>query len=473
MEQARRYLDAARGNWAVIFAVFVLVLFVVVPLGFLLVTSLKAGTPGNLGDWSLRNYGNAVASRGLVLEAFGNTIALATVGTLISLLLAGVFAWLVERTDMPFRNVAFTVLLLPIAMPSILFVLAWTVLLAPRTGLLNVPLRDGLGLVGVDLSEGPFNIYTLEGVIFLDSLRGVTTIFLMLIAAFRLFDSTLEEAARVSGAGTFETIRRVTIPLLIPAILAAAMYSFISSMDQFEAALVIDSVTSRFLFPLLFSQTIGSTWYWLVDLVGTVAFALSGAILGWRVGANLAGFFILSALPAVGGGMARDILLDRPIASLQGLQHIAIIGAISLCGYVAYRIHKEIAETRSIDPKFGFLFNVFDAAGLGSFTVTGIAVTISDPHQYSIAWAPFIGALTAAGGGIVRDALVRRRSAALFGELYIQISLLWGGILTIYVFLTPARIEPYQYSNPMWATVLAIILTRLIWLQRRERLFSL
>lgn len=256
MGLARRYLHTARGNWAVVAAVFVLVLIVVVPLTLLVVTSLKTGTPGRLGEWTLGNYQNAFLASSLVFEAFGNTIALATLGTLISLVLAGLFAWLVERTDMPFRNIAFTLLLLPIAVPSILFVLAWTVLLAPRTGLINVPLRDALQFLGVDLSEGPFNIYTLEGVIFLDSLRGVTTIFLMMIAAFRLFDSTLEEAAKVSGAGTFHTIRRITIPLLTPAILAAAMYSFISSMDQFEAALVAGLPGQVFLLPTLIYFTV-------------------------------------------------------------------------------------------------------------------------------------------------------------------------------------------------------------------------
>lgn len=255
MKWAIHYLQAARGNWAVIAAIFVLVLFVVVPLTFLLITSLREGTPGSLGDWTLDNYQDAFSTT-LVFDAFRNTIGVATLGTLISLVLAGVFAWLVERTDMPFRNLAFTILLLPIAIPSILFVLAWTVLLAPRTGLLNVPLRDLMQVLGVNLSEGPFDIYTLGGVIFLDSMRGVTTIFLMLIAAFRLFDSTLEEAGKVSGAGTFEIIRRITLPLLAPAILAAATYSFISSMDQFEAALVAGLPGQVFLLPTLIYFTV-------------------------------------------------------------------------------------------------------------------------------------------------------------------------------------------------------------------------
>ena len=246
-----------------------------------------------------------------------------------------------------------------------------------------------------------------------------------------------------------------------------------ASLAEMKEQGVIERITSRFLFPLLFSQTIGSEWYWAVDLVGTVAFALSGTILGWRLGANLAGFLILSALPAVGGGMARDILLDRSVASLHSLQNITIIGVISVTGYIACRIYRSGRHAPSIGKEFGFLFNFFDALGLGSFTVTGIAVMISDPNQYSIAWAPFIGVLTAAGGGIIRDTLVQRRVRVLFDDLYIQISMFWGVLLTAYVYFTPARIEPYQYSTPMWATVVAIILTRMIWLERRRELYAI
>jgi polar amino acid transport system substrate-binding protein len=246
-----------------------------------------------------------------------------------------------------------------------------------------------------------------------------------------------------------------------------------ASLAEMKEQGVIERITSRFLFPLLFSQTIGSEWYWAVDLVGTVAFALSGTILGWRLGANLAGFLILSALPAVGGGMARDILLDRSVASLHSLQNITIIGVISVTGYIAYRLHRSGRLSPSIGKEFGLLFNFFDAVGLGSFTVTGIAVMISDPNQYSIAWAPFIGVLTAAGGGIIRDTLVQRRVRVLFDDLYIQISMFWGALLTAYVYFTPARIEPYQYSTPMWATVAAIILTRMIWLERRRELYAI
>jgi len=249
----RQRLQLARHNWPFIVAVVILLLLVTVPLILLLVSSFKTGTPGNLKDWTATNY-ERVLQTPETYRALANTVVVATVATSISLFFAIIFAWLVERTDMPFRNLSWTLLLLPIAVPSILFVLSWTVLLSPRAGLLNVLVRDNLPFL--DLSTGPFNLYTLGGVIFLDAVRGVTTIFLMLVAAFRLFDPSLEEAAKVGGANTLQTLRRVTLPVLAPAILAAGMYSFISSMDQFEAALAVGLPGGVFLLSTLIYFTV-------------------------------------------------------------------------------------------------------------------------------------------------------------------------------------------------------------------------
>jgi iron(III) transport system permease protein len=229
-------LEAALRNWPFVVAVVVLLLLVIVPLTLLGVSSFKTGTPGNLGEWTIDNY-RRVFQTPETFRALRNTVVVATVSTAISLVLAIIFAWLIERTDMPFRNLSWTILLLPIAVPSILFVLSWTVLLSPRAGLLNVLIRNHLPLF--DWDTGPFHIYGLGGVIFLDAVRGVTTIFLMLVAAFRLFDPAMEEAAKVGGANVLQTLLRVTLPVLTPAVLAAGMYSFISSMDQFEAALAV------------------------------------------------------------------------------------------------------------------------------------------------------------------------------------------------------------------------------------------
>ena len=100
-------------------------------------------------------------------------------------------------------------------------------------------LRGGLSALGFEVSVGPINIYSVGGLIFLDGLRGVTTVFLMVVGAFRMMDPTMEEAARVAKASGKSAFFQITLPALAPAVLSAAIYSFISSMESFEGPLAI------------------------------------------------------------------------------------------------------------------------------------------------------------------------------------------------------------------------------------------
>jgi iron(III) transport system permease protein len=173
------------------------------------------------------------------------------ISTVGGLALAVVFAWLVERTDMPFRGLAWTAVLLPLAIPGVLFALSWMLLLAPRMGLINIATRGLLGLAGVSLEEGPFNIQSLWGIIYLSWMRGVSTIFLMIVGAFRLMDPALEEAARLSGSAPKTVLRRVTLPLLMPALSAATIYSFVSHLESFEAPLTVGLAAGIFVLSTL------------------------------------------------------------------------------------------------------------------------------------------------------------------------------------------------------------------------------
>ena len=215
-----------------------LLLLILVPLVRLILSSFQFGHPAMPEGWTLQNY-FAAYSLPAFYRALATTVLLSAVGTSITMTIAILFAWLIERTDMPFRNLAWSLILIPMAIPGVLFALGWALLLAPKTGSMNLMLRAGLELFGVHLTHGPLNIYSLGGLIFLDGLRGVTTIFLMVVGSFRMMDPSLEEAARVSKAGTLGTFFQVTLPVLLPAVLTAGMYEFVSSMESFEAPLAV------------------------------------------------------------------------------------------------------------------------------------------------------------------------------------------------------------------------------------------
>ena len=221
---------------------------IAVPLAMLLVFSFRLGTPWQPGPFTLQHYLTAYSNSQVYLMFF-NTVLLAAASTALALIIAVFFAFLTERTDMPCRNIAWSLMLVPMAVPGILFAISWVFLLSPKIGLFNIWLRSLLNTVGVEMSEGPFNIYSLGGMIFLEGIRGVTTIFLIVVGAFRAMDPSLEEAARVSGATNWTSFFRIFMPLLIPALFAAAMYSFMTHLEALEIPIIIGFPAGIYVFP--------------------------------------------------------------------------------------------------------------------------------------------------------------------------------------------------------------------------------
>jgi iron(III) transport system permease protein len=232
------WMRRLRGNAVPFILTGFLVFLVLIPLARLAMSSFQLGHPAMPEGWTLENYKAALAMP-LFYQALGTTAVISAIGTILTLAIAVLFAWLIERTDMPLRNLAWTLILIPMAIPGVLFALGWALLLAPKTGALNLLLRSGLSALGLDIAAGPINIYSIGGLIFLDGLRGVTTVFLMVVGAFRMMDPTMEEAARVAKASGKSAFFQITLPALAPAVLSAAIYSFISSMESFEGPLAI------------------------------------------------------------------------------------------------------------------------------------------------------------------------------------------------------------------------------------------
>src|SRR5262245_3413068 len=259
-----------KSNLVLICVTGFLLLLILVPLVRLILSSFQLGHPAMPEGWTLQNY-LAAYSLATFYRALGTTVDLSVLGTIITLAIAILFAWLIERTDMPLRNLAWTLILIPMAMPGVLFALGWALLLSPKTGAINPALRALLAPLGIELNHGPLNIYSLTGLIFLDGLRGVTTIFLMVVGAFRMMDPSLEDTARVSKASAASSFFQVTLPVLLPAILSAAMYEFVSSMESFEAPLAVGLPAGIFVLSTLI--------YFTVRLQAPVDYGL-GAVFG-------------------------------------------------------------------------------------------------------------------------------------------------------------------------------------------------
>ncbi len=207
--------------------IFIIALLVLVPLAVLLLSSFHTGRPGLPGgEFSLRNYIEAYSDPETYITIFRSFYFAGSV-TIISLFIGGLFAWLIERTNMPGRGFAYVIMISPLAIPRMLFGISWVLLLSGRIGLINKFFENSFGFK-------LFDIYSMGGMIWVQSLLEVPTAFLMVLGALRSMDPSLEEAAYVSGSNNFGTLRQVTIPIMTPSVLAAAVFLFTVNIEVFE-----------------------------------------------------------------------------------------------------------------------------------------------------------------------------------------------------------------------------------------------
>ena len=192
--------------------------------------------------WGLSNFSDIYTGSRVLYSTLIDT-GIYTAGSVsLAFVLGLALAWLVERTNLPGRDFVFVILLFPLMMPAIITTLGWVLLLGQRVGLLNILVRTVLNWVpGVDIASGPFNLTTMYGMVVLQGFGGVTVMFIFISAALRGMDPALEEASRTSGATFIQTIRRVTIPMIRPAVLGVIILSAILTIESFEVPLILST----------------------------------------------------------------------------------------------------------------------------------------------------------------------------------------------------------------------------------------
>ena len=209
--------------------VAVAVYLAVVPLAFLLWQSFR--TPETATTPAVWTLGNYVAAYGTAetFRMFLTSMRFAFGASLLSFVIGTALAWMNERTNTPLKSVFFALSLIPLVIPSILFAVAWILLASPQIGIINQLLQGWLGL-----ERPPFDIYSMGGMIWVDGLHYSPMAFLLMSAAFRAMDPSLEESATMSGATMWQVLRRVTLKLTWPAIVATILILFVRALESFE-----------------------------------------------------------------------------------------------------------------------------------------------------------------------------------------------------------------------------------------------
>jgi iron(III) transport system permease protein len=216
-----------------IFYAFALLLcaLIVLPISWLLIFSITDRS----GGFTLDNFRRLVTDPSFV-DPLINTFILSISTSVICCAVAAPMGWLVARTDMPGARLVRYLVTASFVTPPFLGAIAWELLAAPNSGLLNKLYRS---LTGAEPDEHLFNIYSFPGLIFVIACYTFPYVFVLVANALDRVPGDLEDASSILGGRTWHTARRVTVPLALPALLAGALVAFLQAMTLFGSPAIL------------------------------------------------------------------------------------------------------------------------------------------------------------------------------------------------------------------------------------------
>jgi iron(III) transport system permease protein len=222
-------------NVVVFVAILVIAYLVLTPTIYLLTSTFFAN-----GRFTLDAFRRAYGTSGLDSMVIDSVVF--TVGaTLLALLLGTALAYVTVRTNVPFRSLIVATSLVPLIVPGLLYTIAWVMVASPNVGVANQ--------LTTWLFGSPwFDIFSMPGMIWVEGTHNVPLVYLFMFVAFRAMDPSLEESALVSGARRFTMLRRITIPLMRPALAAAALVVGVKTLGAFEVPTLLGVPDGIFVF---------------------------------------------------------------------------------------------------------------------------------------------------------------------------------------------------------------------------------
>lgn len=302
----------------------------------------------------------------------------------------------------------------------------------------------------------------------------------------RLADGDLDAALceRLVGA-TLSTqldyeARLVEHPLRFGTVDVYAMFSRASTTEadvaDFNRALhavqtsgEYDLILRDYVLPTMLDIAVGGRWFFWLDVIGTAAFALSGVILAHQGRYNIIGAFVLAALPAVGGGVLRDLIAGRyPVAVMRSPVQLLVVGGVVLGGCLVFKLLdrapvEAVAHRARIGVVFDALCAFFDTVGLAVFTISGVRVAVVMHCEPLWIWGTLFAILTGAGGGILRD-IVRAdmHNATLKRGFYAEVGLVWGLAFSLFLEWQVRRLGETEILQGLLVVLFGAFVTRLV-----------
>ena len=211
-------------------------------------------------------------------QALKMSIMIAACVTVTCTFVGTLFAWLVTRTDLPFKETMKVLFTVPFMLPAFIGALAWKMLLSPRAGYIN---QLWMAITGT--RHALFNIYGFWGIVIIETMYLFPFVFIQVSGALERMDPTLEESARISGAGLFTITRKITIPLIMPAVVAGALLVCLYSLSHFGTPAILGTEVGIYTIPTmiyeLIHQSAGSFTAIRAATVLSVVLVLSAAVI--------------------------------------------------------------------------------------------------------------------------------------------------------------------------------------------------
>lgn len=205
--------------------------FLIWPVLLLLINSFNTAADWFVEprSWGLRHWQNAFQRPGL-LRSLGNSVLIWALNVAASFPIGVTIAWILARTRIPFSHTLEFLFWVSYMVPSLPTTIAWITLLDPDIGLINLGLKKILLL-----EQGPFNIFSVPGIVWANLMgHGIAIKVMLLTPAFRNMDAALEEAARVGGAGNLLTLFKITLPLMISPLILVFALQLLRVFQSFE-----------------------------------------------------------------------------------------------------------------------------------------------------------------------------------------------------------------------------------------------
>ena len=264
-------------NWSKLWLVAIAglaALSILTLLGMIIWMSLRTGVPGQPSAYTLKNYA-ALLGDSYTYRVMTTTLIFAAITIAVSVPLGFIFAWFIERTDIPYKTVAMSVLSIGILFPTFLKAMGWVFLLHPRIGVINIFLMQLFGL-----TNAPLNIATLPGIGFVQGMTLTPLAYVMISAALRSMNPALVEAASVHGVSQWRTLVRIELPLIWPALFSAVIWMLTVAIAAFDVPGVIGMANNIF--------TFSTAIYFMINPnEGLPRYGLSGAYGSIMVGLSL------------------------------------------------------------------------------------------------------------------------------------------------------------------------------------------